>query len=127
MSEQEYRVTWEVDVSAENARDAAEQALAMVSDPGSIAHVFTVTAADGTAEDIDLDAAGTERLRKIKVRITVGRKVRTLTYQTAQDVAIEQEVQVPRWPGMGDGQPLRGTVVALSSDYDGQAVTIIGG
>lgn len=66
-------------------------------------------------------------LRKIKVNFTGLGKVKTLTYQTAQDVKIGDDVQVPRWPDMPPGPPLHGTVVSLSSDYRGQAVTIIGG
>ena len=67
-------------------------------------------------------------MHKIKVKVAMrGRSARTLTYQTAQDVKLEQVVEVPRWPGMPEGPPLRGTVVALESDREGPLVTIIGG
>lgn len=74
-----------------------------------------------------MDEAAAPGMHKIKVNFTGLGKVKTLTYQTAQDVKIGDVVQVPRWPDMPPGPPLHGTVVALSSDYQGNAVTIIGG
>lgn len=66
-------------------------------------------------------------LHKVKVRITGLGKAKILTYQTARTVAMNEEVEVPRWPGMPAGPPLRGTIVALTSDHDGPLVTLIGG
>lgn len=66
-------------------------------------------------------------MRKIKVRFTGLGRPKTLTYQTAQDVTLGQEVEVPRWPGMKPGPYLRGKVVALESDREGPLTTIIGG
>lgn len=49
----EYRVTWAVDITADNAEDAARQALAIHRDPQSIATVFTVAGDTGVVE-VDL-------------------------------------------------------------------------
>lgn len=38
----EYRVTWEIDVTANSPREAAEQALTIQRDPDSTATVFEV-------------------------------------------------------------------------------------
>lgn len=43
MSEKEYLVRWVMDIEADDARDAAEAALAFQRDPQSIATVFAVT------------------------------------------------------------------------------------
>lgn len=40
----EYRVRWEIDLSADSPREAAEMALAIHRDPNSIATVFLVYA-----------------------------------------------------------------------------------
>jgi len=42
----EYRVTWEIDVTAEDAEDAARQALKIQRDPHSLATTFTVARID---------------------------------------------------------------------------------
>jgi hypothetical protein len=49
----EYKVSWEIDVLAASPREAAEKALAIHRDPGSIATVFNVG-----GEEIDLDEMG---------------------------------------------------------------------
>lgn len=53
----EYRVTWEIDVDAEDARSAAGKALEIQRDPDSTTTVFNVSAlADfWVSERIDLD------------------------------------------------------------------------
>lgn len=52
---QTYRVRWEIDVDAETPVAAAMQALEMVSDPNSSAHVFDAVDESGQMERIDLD------------------------------------------------------------------------
>lgn len=49
-----YRVTWEIDIEAISAVDAARQALEIQRDRASIATVFRVVGAVGTAREIDL-------------------------------------------------------------------------
>jgi hypothetical protein len=54
----EFRVRWEIDLDAETHEEAARAALATVSNPESIAHVFEVTKTDrsnATPVEIDLD------------------------------------------------------------------------
>lgn len=47
-----------------------------------------------------------------------------LTYETERSLGVGDSVRVPRPYYMGTGAPLPGTVVALSSDYDGPCVRI---
>lgn len=51
--EQEYRVTWEIDISASSPLEAAREAFGHMQRPGTTATVFEVTGPDGTY-DIDL-------------------------------------------------------------------------
>lgn len=51
-----YRVTWDIDVIADTAEEAARWALRIQRDPQSIATVFDVEGDDGTVT-IDLDTA----------------------------------------------------------------------
>ena len=51
----EYRITWEIDLSADSSREAAEQALTIHRNPESIATVFDVMDETGHTERIDLD------------------------------------------------------------------------
>ena len=44
----EYKVSWEIEVTAENPRDAAEQVLKIQQDQDSLAKVFFVQPADDT-------------------------------------------------------------------------------
>jgi hypothetical protein len=53
-SEMEYRVVWEIDISADSPREAAEKALAIQRDPNSTATVFDVTDEGGEPSHIDL-------------------------------------------------------------------------
>ena len=50
-----HKVTWEIDIDADNPADAAEAALRIQRDPESIATVFLVTCDDGHTETIDLE------------------------------------------------------------------------
>ena len=50
----EYRVTWEIDVSANSPAEAALAALNAQRREGSIANVFTVTEAFGGMVEVDL-------------------------------------------------------------------------
>ncbi len=50
----DYRVTWEIDITADNPRDAAAAALAIMQRKDSQATVFAVTSEDGETEQIDL-------------------------------------------------------------------------
>lgn len=49
-----FKVTWEMDLDAENAREAAQLALAVHRDPSSIATCFEVEDDTGNIEHIDL-------------------------------------------------------------------------
>ena len=49
------RVTWEIDVEANTAREAAEKALAIQRKPESAATVFDVVDGHGKKTRIDLD------------------------------------------------------------------------
>lgn len=49
-----YRVVWEIDLDADNAEDAARQALAIQRKPNSSAVVFDVRSPDGTSVRVDL-------------------------------------------------------------------------
>jgi hypothetical protein len=51
-----YLVTWQVEVTAENAEEAAVMAMGMQRDPYSLATVFTVRDV-GTGEEKSVDAA----------------------------------------------------------------------
>jgi hypothetical protein len=51
----EYRITWEIQITADSPREAAEQALAIQRDPNSIATVFDVADDDGNIERINLE------------------------------------------------------------------------
>ncbi|MFD3815197.1 hypothetical protein ACFWRZ_09025 [Streptomyces rubiginosohelvolus] len=54
---QPYTVEWRIDTEDfTDPREAARYALAAVSDPQSIAHVFYVTGPDGRTVVVDLDA-----------------------------------------------------------------------
>ena len=59
----DYTVEWIIEVQAENAEDAARQALAIQRDRKSMATVFDVIEADGSgeAERVDLTAIDQER------------------------------------------------------------------
>ena len=50
-----YMVQWEIELSAENPRDAAKEAWEIMRDPGSIATVFDVFGEDGSVKRIDLE------------------------------------------------------------------------
>jgi hypothetical protein len=56
----DYHVAWEIDLAAESPVDAARRALDMVSDPKSLAHVFSVKEfdSDEDAVRVDLDEEG---------------------------------------------------------------------
>ena len=45
-----YRVTWELEMDAEDPRAAAKQCLLIMRDPGSVATVFTVEEVEGGGE-----------------------------------------------------------------------------
>jgi hypothetical protein len=49
-----YRVTWEIDIEADSARDAAQRAQDIQRRPGSTATVFEVERPDGSVVMIDL-------------------------------------------------------------------------
>lgn len=50
-----YHVTWEIDIEDEdNAVDAARKAWEIMSTPGSIANVFTVTTPRGVRYEVDV-------------------------------------------------------------------------
>lgn len=51
----EFKVTWEIELEAETALEAARQALAIQRDPASTATVFTVVDPEGRVEQIDLE------------------------------------------------------------------------
>ncbi|MFD7764129.1 hypothetical protein [Streptomyces microflavus] len=56
---QYYHVAWMIDTEDfTDPREAARYALRAVSDPQSLAHVFTVTDRNGNTVDVDLDATG---------------------------------------------------------------------
>lgn len=50
-----YRVTWEIDLEAGDAREAAELALATQRDPDSIATFFTVAAFGDPGKVVGVD------------------------------------------------------------------------
>jgi hypothetical protein len=49
-----YRVTWEIDIEADSARDAARKAQEIQLDPSSTATVFKVERPDGSVAMFDL-------------------------------------------------------------------------
>jgi len=51
----EYHVTWEIDVTASSAVEAAKQAREMQTAEGSMANVFDVTSEDGDTTRVDLE------------------------------------------------------------------------
>lgn len=51
----EYLVTWQIELTADSPREAAEEALRIHRNPDSIATVFEVRSEDGTSTTIDLD------------------------------------------------------------------------
>ena len=51
---QEYRVTWKIEVDANNPEDAAKQALAIQRDPESTAVVFEVVDEKGNESIVDI-------------------------------------------------------------------------
>jgi hypothetical protein len=51
----EYTVTWTMQLDAASPEGAAREAYAAICRPGSIAHVFEVSASGGPAVEIDLD------------------------------------------------------------------------
>ena len=46
----EYLVTWQIEIEADSAEEAAQEALKIQRDPESIANVFTVS--DGETEQV---------------------------------------------------------------------------
>lgn len=50
-----YHVTWEIDIGAASPKEAAEKALAIQRDPGSLATVFDVADEAGNLTRVDLD------------------------------------------------------------------------
>lgn len=50
----EFKITWEIELEAEDAVAAAEKAMQIQHDPENIASVFTVTCEDGHTETIDV-------------------------------------------------------------------------
>ena len=58
-----YVVTWEIDIDAESAEDAARQALAIQRDPNSLATIFDCVHVEETEDgNIDVLACDTERI-----------------------------------------------------------------
>ena len=51
----DYLVTWEINISAKSAREAAEQALKIQRDPNSTATIFQVWAEDTDMEPDTID------------------------------------------------------------------------
>ena len=51
----EYHVSWEIELDAESALDAARGALEMQRDPESTATVFTVRLSNGPSTEVDID------------------------------------------------------------------------
>lgn len=50
-----YHVSWEIEIDAENPRDAAKQALAIQRDPHSLATVFQVLEFDTEQDAVTID------------------------------------------------------------------------
>ena len=66
------RVAWEVDVDAEDPREAAEKALRMQRNPESTATVFDVTDERGRTIHVDLMEPEANDVRMRQLRETVG-------------------------------------------------------
>jgi hypothetical protein len=49
------KVTWEIDIDADNPVEAAQKALRIQRNPESIATVFAVTDETGNTTEVDLD------------------------------------------------------------------------
>jgi hypothetical protein len=65
--DQDYLVSWTMDVVAKDPEDAARKAMAHIKRPGSWANVFSVTDQDGHTRTIDLLEADEERAtRRLK-------------------------------------------------------------
>jgi hypothetical protein len=47
-------VTWEIEIDADSAEDAARRALAIQRDPASLATVFGTVSEDGVSETVDV-------------------------------------------------------------------------
>ena len=62
----EYRVRWEIDIDAENPREAAIRALKVQRDASSGATYFEVTDQEGTVKAVDIDGRITKEGRTIK-------------------------------------------------------------
>jgi len=58
MSNKEYHVMWEIDVTATSPVEAARQARGMQTAEGSMANVFDVTSEDGDTTRVDLEEEG---------------------------------------------------------------------
>jgi hypothetical protein len=54
----EYTLTWNIQLDADNPAEAAEQALAMMRDPHSTATIFRVDGPDGRTGVVDVEEAG---------------------------------------------------------------------
>jgi hypothetical protein len=57
-----YHLTWEIDIDASSPREAAEKALAIQRDQGSIATVFDVVDEGGDSVRIDLEESSEDAL-----------------------------------------------------------------
>ena len=57
MANQTYHVLWEIDLDAENPREAAELALSIMLDSESTATTFDVTDESGETARVDLEDA----------------------------------------------------------------------
>ena len=53
--EQRFRVEWRIDLYAETAREAAEQAFSIMQRDGTFATYFEVYDQDGVKTDVDLE------------------------------------------------------------------------
>ena len=63
-----YQVTWEIDIEADSAHEAAEIAPEIQRRPDSIATVFTVRDEAGESIEVDLDADSRSRDDDFTVR-----------------------------------------------------------
>ena len=50
-----FHVSWEIEIDADSAEDAAKQALALIVSQATMAHVFDVTDEGGDVTRVDLD------------------------------------------------------------------------
>jgi hypothetical protein len=53
--DQTYRVVWDIDISADSPRDAAERALEIMRDQSAIATVFNCIDPEGVQHHVDLE------------------------------------------------------------------------